>query len=238
MEHISKTAVEIRQRLEAEQERGSNRPFTNHDNECPSCAGTGYIRVEGVAPLPGGVKRCECQKRKVLNQKLSEIPSRFRNASLANYVPMDEVQQKALQAVSVKLSGSFFFHGSYARGKTHLATAQYIAQVQLERPCLFLSMAELVSELRKSELDSDYFCVVRQRVRHADPFHLFIDDIDKFKATEFKTEVLFDLFDTLYKRELGLTVTSNYSLSDLQASESLHPAIVRRIDDMCQAVEV
>ena len=37
-------------------------------------------------------------------------------------------------------------------------------------------------------------------------------DIDKLKPTDFKTEVLFELVDTLYRRKHGLTVTGNYSL--------------------------
>ena len=99
---------------------------------------------------------------------------------------------------------------------------------------MFRSVGELLSELRRCETDFDYFSIVRHRVRYADQFHLFVDDIDKFKATEFKFEILFDLFDTLYKRNLGVTVTSNYSMSQLANSDRLDPAIVRRIDDMCE----
>ena len=56
--------------------------------------------------------------------------------------------------------------------------------------------------------------------------------------TEFKAESLFDLFDTISRRCLGLTVTSNYSLEELGRGGLLHPAIVRRIDDLCVSVEV
>ena len=70
------------------------------------------------------------------------------------------------------------------------------------------------------------------------PYHLFWDDIDKLKPTDFKTEVLFDLVDTLYRQTHCLTVTSNYSLRDLIEQERMHPAIVRRLDDMCTVVEL
>jgi hypothetical protein len=46
-------------------------------------------------------------------------------------------------------------------------------------------------------------------------YHLFRDDIDKLKLKGFKTEVLFDLVDTLYPQKHGLTVTGNYSMRDL-----------------------
>lgn len=184
------------------------------------------------------VSRCECQKQKIIRAKLAEIPERYRDSSFMNYVPMDAKQEAALLLVSGDFTKNYFLYGDYARGKTHLATAQYVKLVQIERPCVLLGMAELLSELRRAELDADYFCLVRHRARYADRFHLLIDDIDKFKVTDFKFEVLFDLFDTIYKRKLGLTVTSNYSLRELATSGALHPSIVRRIDDSCQAVEV
>jgi DNA replication protein DnaC len=174
-------------------------------------------------------------RRKIIQQKLSEIPERFRESGFANYVPIEAKQEAALAKLSGDFTRSFYLFGDYARGKTHLATAQYKRLIEIERPCLFLSMGELLAELRKSEMDSEYFCLVRQRARYTERFHLFVDDIDKFKATEFKTEVLFDLFDTIYKRKLGLTITSNCTLSDLRI---IHPGIVRRIDDICEPVEV
>lgn len=185
-----------------------------------------------------GVARCECQKVRVLNARLAEIPERYRESSFANYVPGDAKQAAARDRIAGNFTGSFFICGDYARGKTHLATAQYVKLIQIERPCMFMSMAELIRELRRSELDTDYFCAVRMRAWHADRFHLFVDDIDKFKVTDFKFEVLFDLIDTIWKRKLGLTVTSNYNLAELSTSGAVHPSIVRRIDDVCAVVEV
>lgn len=235
MEHIHETASQIRERL-LEQAKSQPEP-TPRNSKCAACGDTGYIQAGNA------VCRCECQKRKIIQAKLDEIPERYREASFANYVPMDIKEQTARDRIAGDFTGSFFLYGDYARGKTHLAIAQYVKLVQIERPCLFFSMAELLSELRQAEFkpgesDPDYFCLVRQRVRYADRFHLFVDDIDKFKITEFKFEVLFDLFDGIWKRKLGLTVTSNYSLTELARGDKVHPAIVRRLDDICTALEV
>jgi hypothetical protein len=70
------------------------------------------------------------------------------------------------------------------------------------------------------------------------PYHLFWDDIDKLKLTDFKTEVLFDLVDGLSRQKHGLTVTGNHSMRDLVKRERMHPAIVRRLDDICRVIEV
>jgi len=44
--------------------------------------------------------------------------------------------------------------------------------------------------------------------------------------------------DALYRRKHGLTVTSNYSLQDLVGRERAHPAVVRRLDDMCKVIQL
>ena len=170
--------------------------------------------------------------------KLRAIPARFRDCTFETYVPVNSRQRDAKQQMESDRLRSFFLFGNYAQGKTHLAFGQYRTLIQTEEPAMFYTMAELLAELRKGELDSDYLSIVVDRVRYAERFHLFIDDIDKFKVTDFKFEVLFDLIDTIYKRKLGLTITSNFGLRGLVESERLHPSIVRRIDDTCTALEV
>ena len=66
--------------------------------------------------------------------------------------------------------------------------------------------------------------------------HLFWDDADKFKLTEFKAEAIYGLIDTLYRKQVGLTVTSNLNLNALV--DKVGPAVVRRIDDMCEILEL
>ena len=46
------------------------------------------------------------------------------------------------------------------------------------------------------------------------------------------------MVDSLYRQKHGLTVTGNHSMGDLIEHERMHPAIVRRLDDMCRVVEV
>ncbi len=86
---------------------------------------------------------------------------------------------------------------------------------------------ELVTELRRAEFDDDFFSPVIAAASRREPYHLFWDDIDKLKLTDFKTEVLFDLVDNLYRQKHGLTVTGNYSMQDLIEHQRMHPAIVR-----------
>ncbi len=59
-----------------------------------------------------------------------------------------------------------------------------------------------------------------------------------FTIRDFKLEVLLDLVDCLYHHNHGLTVTGNFSMQELVERERMHPAIVRRLDDMCTAIEL
>lgn len=102
--------------------------------------------------------------------------------------------------------------------------------------CPVCTTRDLLEELRRAQPDDGYDSPVIAAASSSAPCHLFWDDIDKLKLTDFKTEVLFDLVDSLYRQEHGLTVTGNYSMQELVERERMHPAIVRRLDDMCRAV--
>lgn len=181
--------------------------------------------------------RCDCSTKRIAAAKLEAVPQRFRACSLENYVPVDEVQEAGLSVVKANIGASLFLYGGYRRGKTHLAVAQYKALVSAGEGCLWRSMGELIHELRSADV-KDEFSQVLQRARYDASFHLFVDDIDKFKPTDWKGEALFDLFDTIYRRDLRVTITSNWDLRSLVEDDKVHPAIVRRIDDMCTAVQL
>jgi len=134
---------------------------------------------------------------------------------------------------------SWYLSGAYGNGKTHLLYAQYRELVTAgQARCHVRTTRELVEELRRAEFDEDFVSPVIAAASRRASYHLFWDDIDKLKLTDFKTEVLFDLVDSLYRQKHGLTVTGNYSMRDLVEHERMHPAIVRRLDDMCRVIEV
>ncbi len=135
--------------------------------------------------------------------------------------------------------GSFYLTGAYGNGKTHLLYAQYREIVLSGKMrCHVRTTRELVEELRRAEFDVGFVSPVLAAASKPTPYHLFWDDIDKLKVTDFKTEVLFDLVDSLYRQKHGLTATGNYSMGNLVEHERMHPAIVRRLDDMCKVIEV
>lgn len=206
-------------------------PTRQNSSECELCQGTGFQRGNG------GVFRCACSRKRLQEAQLAAIPERFRGCTFENFRPVDDIDAAALAKIHANPGAGLYLWGEYGRGKTHLAVAQYKSLVDAGQSCAWRSMGELLSEVRAAEVH-DRHSLVLSRARYADSFHLFLDDIDKFKPTEFKGEAMFDLFDTLYRRKLALTVTTNWSLRVLAEGERLHPAIARRLDDMCLAVRV
>jgi DNA replication protein DnaC len=214
-------------------------PFTSRGSDlvCSRCSGTEWCRADGEEFI--GFRRCECVKAKILAERLSAIPELFKNSTFESYRSHNLRQERTLALMRGDTGGSWYLTGAYGNGKTHLLYAQYHEVVLAGKiRCHVRTSRELVEELRRAELDDGFVSPIITSASAPEPYHLFWDDIDKLKPTDFKTEVLFDLVDTLYRQKHGLTVTGNYSMRELVERERLHPAIVRRLDEMCRVVDV
>ncbi len=211
----------------------STSPASEH--LCSLCGGTGWRRAEEEES--SGLRRCECVRAGFAAERLAAIPALFREATFESYQARNAQQERAAALMRSLPEGSWYMTGNYGSGKTHLFYAQYreIAVAGRIR-CHVRTTRELVEELKRIELDSEFVSPVMAAAHSCAPYHLFWDDIDKLKPTDFKTEVLFELVDALYRQKHGLTVTGNHSLQDLVESERMHPAIVRRLDDMCRVI--
>ena len=143
-----------------------------------------------------------------------------------------------------KIWESYFFEGPYGSGKTHLLYSQYRAVAlgeefleNLDLYTVFRTTHELLDEFQQHELGKKEMRLLQALSgENASWLHLFWDDADKFKVTDFKLEMLFHLIDMIYKHNANLSITSNLNLIELQ--EKLSPAICRRIDDICEKVKL
>ena len=220
----------------AEERAGANRlTLPASECVCSLCGGTGWQS----AGVDDRYCRCECVKARIAVARLGVMPELFRGASFQSYKARNPQQERAVALMRDFPEGSWYMTGPYGSGKTHLFYAQYRELAAAGRIlCHVRTTRELVEELRRHELDNEFISPVTTAAYSRAPYHLFWDDIDKLKPTDFKTEVLFELADALYRHKHGLTVTANYSLKDLVARERMHPAIVRRLDDMCRVIQI
>jgi DNA replication protein DnaC len=212
-------------------------PGSEPKHPCPRCRDSGWLRID----LPGNttVRQCECRRNGIRDLYLVQIPARFRNSSFDSFKPRDRQQERVLSLLRGNPRGRWYLHGAYGSGKTHLLYAQYrVLATSGQVRCHVRTSRELVEELRRAEFNEEPGSPIMTTVSRREAFHLFWDDIDKLKLTDFKMEVLLDLVDCLYRHNHGLTVTSNFSMRELVERERMPPAVVRRLDDMCTAVEL
>jgi DNA replication protein DnaC len=193
---------------------------------------------------------CQCaieaRRRARLNTILEEWPE-YKNADLQNFTARSPAQENAAAKLRQNIQASYYFTGLFKRGKSFFLVAQYRALVLAGEKCVLRSARDLAVELRRSEVpatkDSD---VVQSQVvdlitteKHS---HLFIDDIEKISNTDFRLEMIWDILDTIKRRELSLTVSSNLPMitkdkrPDLRAK--LGDAIVSRLYQICEVIEL
>ena len=212
--------------------------FTSPANEpaCSLCDGSGW---QPAGTEDSRYRRCECVKAALVAARLAAIPALFRGATFESFVARNPQQERAAALMRELPEGSWYLTGHYGSGKTHLFYAQYREMAVIGKTHFHVrSTRELVEELKRIEFHSEFISPVMAAAYSSAPYHLFWDDIDKIKPTDFKTEVLFELVDALYRQKHGLTVTANYSLKALVERERMHPAIVRRLDDMCKVIQL
>ncbi len=216
--------------------RAAESAFTSPGSECAACGGSGWIRVEGGESAR--YRQCECVKARIIRERLREIPERFREATFENYYPRTPVQERALILMRENPGASYFLWGPYDAGKTHLLHAQYRHLATAGAPCNVRTIDDLLDEIQRMEFDQDFLSPVWAQVRTRGRYHLFWDDADKFKLSDFRAQALHELIDAMYRKCLSLTITSNYSLTELGELEKLPPSVIRRIDGMCTVLEV
>jgi DNA replication protein DnaC len=135
--------------------------------------------------------------------------------------PNSPAQADAIERLRTNPGGSYYLHGAYSLGKTHLMVAQYQHLALAGTPCLLRSSRQLADEMRRAEItpssgEEPYESPVLQMLMKPKHCHLFVDDLEKTPArTDFRAEATFYWLDTLKRHCHGLTVTSNRPLQDL-----------------------
>src|SRR5262245_11726383 len=100
MEHIRATAEELRKELTSQFESAQVEVILSTDPNNPKacvCRGDGWVRVTENGKT--GLRRCICAQKRLLEARLNGIPKRFRQATLDNYAPIDDLERAAVMQI-------------------------------------------------------------------------------------------------------------------------------------------
>lgn len=203
--------------------------------------------------------RCTCFKdfhRMVTDPQL--VPPRFSGSRLRNLVADErksllskQSQTAIIELLKANPENSYFFYGTAGTGKSHFLTALLTESVaEWASFCYWKNKPSLTCHYRFNTNEFLEACVawvtnrdgedaiapplgpVRIRELHKMGYrvHLYLEEIDKFKATEFKLAQLAEIVNAVYEAEGVLVATANTRVEDLHAkwNSSYGHAILRR----------
>lgn len=174
--------------------------------------------------MVNNVKKCECVFRKVRARKLGIIPEQFRDVSLETLQADRTVHHKQPEYVELIKNNphdKFVISGDFGTGKTHFFWCLYREAVLRNRRTYANTLRGLIADFQKaiefSQAGERYIpdLDVSDLRQSQIPYSIFLDDIDKARATEYTAEQLFELVNACYEYGHQLVVTTNLRTDDL-----------------------
>jgi DNA replication protein DnaC len=208
------------------------------DPNCPHCHGAGYIRTEASLGDPrfGRLEPCVCRSVDIVEsarKRLFEMShlDRLDHLTFENFssqgnknakflTPQDAHSLQVVREMAENFArtpqGWLLLEGGYGSGKTHLAAAIANHTVNRGIPTLFLTVPDLLDELRYAYNDPETTFEARfDQVRNAAV--LVLDDFGTQNATGWGQEKLFQIMNYRYINKLPTVITTNLMLDEIES---------------------
>lgn len=196
----------------------------------------------------GKVKICSCRSGQIKQQvrdqlyKLSNL-NELSHLTFENFNPRGRIGVGPAQADSLErafnhaqhfashLEGWLLLNGRYGCGKTHLAAAVANFAVDIGIPTLFLTVPDLLDNLRFAYNNPESTFEQRFENIRRSPL-LILDDFGTENATSWAQEKLFQILNFRYINNLPMLVTTNLALDQMEGrirSRLQDPELVTQI---------
>jgi DNA replication protein DnaC len=213
-------------------------PKAKKTEECPLCEGYGYIITET------GMQTCECQRERVKQERLhaAQIPERFMQKSLSNFVARDKKRKQIVEAARQYIQGFNLRHevkkgglliiGTIGAGKTHIAISILKEVIAKGYTGLYYNIPELLRTLRETydpeseEVESD----ILEETTSCDL--LVLDDLGAELTSGWVRDRLYLIINRRYEQDKRTIITTNCDLPEL--SDRVGSRITSRLCEMCQ----
>jgi len=138
---------------------------------------------------------------------------------------------KRAKTYSRKLQGWLLLQGGFGVGKTHLAASIANEAAKHGVPTLFLTVPDLLDELRATFSDGETSFRDRFDEIRTAPL-IILDDFGTQNTTEWAREKLFQILNHRYTNRLSVVITTNLAMEEIEArlrSRILDPSLVDRV---------
>jgi len=210
---------------------------------CPRCEGARFVRVTADPDHPdfGRPVACECVRAEDQRTRRERLLRYSRLGALARFTfetlqprgrsSQPEAQARYAQAVEAarrfaeRPEGWLVITGVPGCGKTHLAAAIVNRAIERGTPALFLSVADLLDQLRASYAEDAEVPYARllEQIRSA-PL-VVLDDLDSYAATPWAREKFFQVVSHRFHAALPTVFACD------RAPEEIDPRFGARLTD-------
>jgi DNA replication protein DnaC len=192
----------------------------------------------------------ERERAEGLHERAEQVRSRVAKAGLPgawSTLTFDQLRELPGQGPAITAAQRWargelpgvLLHGDTGRGKTVIAAASAAARCVLGA-ARWLSVAELLTDLRMPFDAPEYVRAIRKLEPGARGVALVLDDLDKMRPSEHQLQPLYVAVNAWLEARAPLFVTMNRDLEALASwgGETFGPPLASRLAGYCEVVEV